>query len=184
MTTTATEIKKEIKIPSEAEVTLEQNTIQVKGPKGSLSRVFSHPKITFTKKDNTLLISCVKSPHRQEKALVGTFVAHIRNMIWGVTEGFEYKMKTVYSHFPIKTSVEGNVFVIQNFLGERSPRKAKILEGVTVAVQGEMVTVSGINVECVGQTAANIERATKVKKRDVRVFQDGVYVITGKGGKP
>ena len=102
-------------------------------------------------------------------------------MIKGVTEGFEYKMKTVFAHFPIKTSVEGNKFVIQNFLGERSPRTAKILEGVTVEAKGENVTVSGTDKEKVGQTAANIERATKVKKRDIRVFQDGVYVTSKRG---
>ena len=102
-------------------------------------------------------------------------------MIKGVTEGFEYKMKTVFSHFPIKTSVDGNEFIIQNFLGERSARRAKILEGVSVEVNGEDVTVQGTNKESVGQTVANIERTTKVKKRDVRVFQDGVYRVS-KGG--
>ena len=113
---------------------------------------------------------------------MGTFVAHINNMIEGLTEGFEYKMKTVFSHFPIKTSVDGDEFVIQNFLGERSPRKAKIIEGVTVEAKGDDVTVTGIDKETVGQTVANIERATKVKYRDVRVFQDGVYLVS-KGGK-
>lgn len=183
MTTKTSELKQEINIPSGVEITLEKNTVHVKGPKGALSRTFSHPKIVLTKKENTLLISVKKSPHRREKALVGTFVAHVHNMIRGVTEGFEYRMKTLFSHFPIKTSVEGNVFVIQNFLGERSPRKAKILDGVTVTVQGDMVTLSGIDVERVGQTAVNIERATKVKKRDIRVFQDGVYITAKKGGK-
>ena len=110
--------------------------------------------------------------------MIGTFVAHINNMIKGVTEGFEYKMKTVFSHFPIKTSVDGNEFVIKNFLGERSPRRAKILDGVTVEVKGDDITIQGINKERVGQTVANIERATKVKKRDVRVFQDGVYRVS------
>ena len=91
-------------------------------------------------------------------------------------------MKTVYSHFPIKTSVEGNLFVIQNFLGERSARHAIILEGVTVVAKGDDVTVTGIDKEKVGQTVANIERATKVTRRDIRVFQDGVY-RTSKGGR-
>ena len=91
-------------------------------------------------------------------------------------------MKTVFSHFPIKTMVEGNKFIIQNFLGERSPRSAKILNGVKVDIKGEDVSVTGIDKEKVGQTVANIERATKVKNRDIRVFQDGVYRIS-KGGR-
>ena len=102
-------------------------------------------------------------------------------MIKGVTEEFEYKMKTVFSHFPIKTSIEENEFIIQNFLGERAPRKAKILDGVTVETKGDDITVKGIDKEKVGQTAANIEKTTIVRNRDIRVFQDGIYRIS-KGG--
>jgi large subunit ribosomal protein L6 len=72
------------------------------------------------------------------------------------------------------------MFVIQNFLGERSPRKALILDGVTVKAKGDDVTVEGIDKEKVGQTVANIERATAVSRRDIRVFQDGIY-LTSKG---
>ena len=175
------EIKEEITIPDNVEITLENNNLTVKGENGALSRVFSHTKINLKINGNIIEVKC-KSPKRKEKALIGTFVAHINNMVRGVNEEFEYKMKTVFSHFPIKTSVEGNEFVIQNFLGERSPRKAKILEGVTVETKGDDTTVKGIDKEKVGQTAANIERATKVKKRDIRVFQDGVYRIS-RGGK-
>ena len=172
------EIKEEINIPNGVEISLEGMTIHFKGEKGSLSKTLSHPKIDLNVKDNIVRVSCSSSPKRKEKALIGTFAAHIRNMIKGVTEGFEYKMKTVYSHFPIKTSVEGNEFIIQNFLGERSPRKAKILENVNVEVKDDDVTVSGTDKEKVGQTAANIERATKVKHKDIRVFQDGVYIVS------
>lgn len=176
-----TEIKEKIEIPNGVEITIEEKIVHVKGEKGSLSRILSHPRVNITAKNNIVEISCMDSPKRKEKALIGTFKAHINNMIKGVTEGFEYKMKTVFAHFPIKTSVEGDAFIIQNFLGERSPRKAIILEGVTVEAKGENVTVSGIDKEKVGQTAANIERATKVKKRDIRVFQDGVYITSKRG---
>ena len=175
------EIKEKIEIPNGVEITIEEKTVHVKDEKDSLSRILSHPRINITAKNNIVEISCVNSPKRKEKELIGTFRAHINNMITGVTEGFEYKMKTVFAHFPIKTSVEGDAFIIQNFLGERAPRTAKILEGVTVETKGENVTVSGVDKEKVGQTAANIERATKVKKRDIRVFQDGVYITSKRG---
>jgi large subunit ribosomal protein L6 len=97
-------------------------------------------------------------------------------MIKGVTQGYECQMKTVFSHFPIKTSVDGNQLVIQNFLGERFARRAEILENIKVEVKGEIIILTGIDKEKVGQTAANIERATKVKNRDIRVFQDGIYI--------
>jgi large subunit ribosomal protein L6 len=176
-----TEIKEEITIPDSVTATLEDNNIKIKGEKGDLTRTIDHPKIRIKIESKKIIIES-KNVRRKEKALLGTYKAHIKNMIKGVTDGFEYKMKTVFSHFPIKTSVEENYFVIQNFLGERSPRKALILDGVNVETKGEDVTVTGFDKEKVGQTVANIERATKVKKRDIRVFQDGVYRIT-KGGR-
>ena len=99
-------------------------------------------------------------------------------MIKGVTDGFVYQMKVVYSHFPMKVSVKGNELVIENFLGEKHPRKAKLYGDVKVNVKGDTVTVEGINREEVGQTAANIEHATRVKNRDIRVFQDGIYIVS------
>jgi large subunit ribosomal protein L6 len=98
-------------------------------------------------------------------------------MIKGVTQGYECKMKTVFSHFPIKTSVEGKQLIIQNFLGERFARRAEILENVKVEINGENIILTATDKEKVGQTAANIERATKVKNRDIRVFQDGIYIV-------
>ena len=175
------EIKEKIPIPENVDVKFENNIIIIKGEKGELSRVFLHPKISLRINDKNIEIES-KNVRKKGKAMIGTWVALINNMMTGVTVGFEYKMKTVFSHFPIKTSVEGNEFVIQNFLGERCPRKADILDGVTVVVKAEDVTVNGIDKEKVGQTVANIERAGKVKKRDIRVFQDGIYRIS-KGGR-
>jgi large subunit ribosomal protein L6 len=170
------DIKEEIKIPDGVQITVEQKTVSVKGQKGSMSKLLSHPKIDLAVNGNIVQISCSQSPHRKEKALIGTYKAHIRNMIKGVTQGYECQMKTVFSHFPIKTSVDGNQLVIQNFLGERFARRADILENIKVEVKGEIIILTGIDKEKVGQTAANIERATKVKNRDIRVFQDGIYI--------
>jgi large subunit ribosomal protein L6 len=102
-------------------------------------------------------------------------------MIVGVTNGFEYKMKIVYSHFPVKTSIKGDQFIIENFLGEKHPRKANILGDTKINVKGDDVILTGPNKEDVGQTAANIEQITKIKRYDPRKFQDGIY-ITHKGG--
>ncbi|MFQ6073567.1 MAG: 50S ribosomal protein L6, partial [Methanosarcinales archaeon] len=62
-------------------------------------------------------------------------------------------------------------------LGEKKPRFAKILENVEVKIDGDEVIITGINIEDVGLTAANIEQATRIKRRDPRVFQDGIYLI-------
>lgn len=175
------ELKEKIELHEGVTVIKENESLIIKGEKGELKRIFSHPKVNIKINADNIEITS-KDILRKEKALIGTYIAHIKNMIKGVSIGFEYKMKTVFSHFPIKTSVEGNQFVIQNFLGERSARHANIINGVTVVAKGEDITVTGIDKEKVGQTVANIERATRVKKRDIRVFQDGVYRIS-KGGR-
>jgi large subunit ribosomal protein L6 len=75
--------------------------------------------------------------------------------------------------------VNGNTFTVNNYFGERVPRTAEILQNVDVKVTNKVeITVSGIDKESVGQTAANIERCTTVKKRDRRVFQDGIYLLS------
>jgi large subunit ribosomal protein L6 len=119
-------------------------------------------------------------PRREEKALAGTYAAHIQNMIRGVTDGWTYTMKAVFNHFPIKMTVQGEQFLVENFLGERAARTARIVPGVKITVKGADVTLEGVDLAAVSQTAANIENCTKIRNKDIRVFQDGVY-ITQKG---
>jgi large subunit ribosomal protein L6 len=107
---------------------------------------------------------------------VGTIVSHVKNMMLGVTHGVIYKMKVVYAHFPPTVKVEGDRLLVENFYGEKAPRRAKILPGVTVTVQGDDVILEGIDIEIVGQTAANIQHSTKLRRKDPRKFHDGIYV--------
>jgi large subunit ribosomal protein L6 len=97
-------------------------------------------------------------------------------MLYGVTEGWEYKMEVYYAHFPMQVNVQGDEVVIENFLGEKSPRHAKIRGDTDVQIDGEELVLTGPNKEDVGQTAADIEQLTRVKDKDTRVFQDGVYI--------
>jgi large subunit ribosomal protein L6 len=151
----------------------------VKGKLGELTRHFKLNEVKLQQTHDKIVVS-MKNPRRKEKAYVGTIAAHVRNMIVGVTQGYEYRLKIIYAHFPINVSVEVNRLVIKNFAGEKTPRYAKIIEGVKVDAKGQEISVSGIDIEKVGQTSANIEQATRIKKRDLRVFQDGIYLIAGK----
>ena len=121
-------------------------------------------------------------PRRKHKAIAGTWHAHLKNMVRGIDTGFEYKLKAVYSHFPMTLKVEGNTMTITNLFGEKVPRKAALPwtpSEVQVKIENKTdVTVTGSDREKVGQTAANIERACKIKKRDRRVFQDGIYIVS------
>ncbi|MBU0623814.1 MAG: 50S ribosomal protein L6 [Candidatus Thermoplasmatota archaeon] len=173
-------LKDEIEVPEKVHVTFDGGVVKVKGPQGEISKRLSHPRVKLEMKGKHVIVSS-ELPRKREKALVGTYGAHIRNMFVGATKGFEYKMKIVYAHFPIKTAVKGDTFVIENFLGEKSPRKARILGDTKVTVKGDQVLLTGPNVEDVGQTAANIERATKIKGFDPRVFQDGIYIVEKPG---
>ncbi len=164
--------EEEVKIMDGVEVSIEGNMLRVKGPKGELARTFD---INMVKEEDRIKISAL-NPRRKEVAKVKTVAAHIRNMMKGVKKGFTYKMKIVYVHFPINVKVEEGKVIIQNFLGERKPREAKIVGETKVTVKGDDVILEGINIEDVGQTAANIQQATKTKRKDPRKFIDGIYV--------
>ena len=99
-------------------------------------------------------------------------------MIKGVTQGFTYKLKIVFVHFPMTVRIEGQRLVIQNFIGERKDREAKIVGDVKVSVEKEDVVVHGVDIEEVAQTAANIQQACKIRKKDLRKFLDGIYVYS------
>ncbi len=172
----AVHVVKEVEIPEGVEVEVEGLKVRVKGPKGELERDFSHMKGINIRKEGDKIIIEAFFANRKKKALVPTAAAHIKNMITGVTRGWRYRMKIVFSHFPITVNVKGDIVEIQNFLGEKAPRIAKIMPGVKVRVEGKDVIVEGIDLEKVAQTAANIEQATKIKEFDRRVFMDGIYI--------
>lgn len=170
-----------IKIPEGVEVFIEGDSIsgylvKVKGPLGENSKFFKFRDVFFEKAGNEIKVYS-KSYKAKHRAIVGTFTTHINNLIKGVKDGFEYKLKAVYAHFPMKLKVVGNEVVIENFLGETTPRKAKIVGRVKVEIKGQEITVKGVDIEECGQTAANLERATKIRKKDRRVFQDGIYIV-------
>ncbi|MGN1321612.1 MAG: 50S ribosomal protein L6 [Methanosphaera sp.] len=169
-------ITETIPIPEDVTVNVENSEVTVKGNGGEIKRNFNHNNITISNDDENVTVS-VAFPNKKDKAMVGTIKSHVSNMIYGVKHGFTYKMKIVYAHFPMTVKVKGNIVSIDNFLGERSPRTAKIIGDVKVSVKGDDVTITGINKEHVGQTMANIEQATKIKGRDPRIFQDGIYLV-------
>ena len=154
---------------------LEGKKVTVKGAKGTLKRDFSFIPISINADGNTVRV-WAEWPRKKEAALIGTIHSHIQNMISGVQKGFTYKIKIVFSHFPISVKVQGQTVLIENFTGERRARKAKILGDVKVKVEAEDVVIQGLNLEDVSQTAANIEQVTKVKRKDPRIFLDGLYV--------
>jgi large subunit ribosomal protein L6 len=169
------EISKTIQVPDNVDVNLVGKTINVKGKKGTLVRDFSFASI-FIEGEGKKIRVWAKYPRKKEAALVGTIYSHINNMITGVTKGYQYKLKIVFSHFPISVKIQGNSVLIENFTGERRPRRINIIGDVKIKLEPDDIIVEGANLEQVSQTAANIEQATRVRRKDPRVFLDGIYV--------
>jgi len=174
------EIFQNIKIPEGIEVNLDENTLTVNGPEGENKRTFDAAKLVFEKKDNEIIIGSKKATKR-EKKMMNTIKAHIENMIEGVQKKFEYKVKICFIHFPITVEIKENEAIIKNFLGEKIPRKLRIPKGVEVKIDKEIISISSPNKELAGQAAANFEKATRIKMKDRRIFQDGIFIINKPG---
>ena len=164
-----------IEIPEDVDGVLDGRIITIKGEKGELTRDFSHAAVQILLEGKNVTVKA-SWPRKKEASLVRTISSHIENMIKGVTKGFTYKLKIVFSHFPITVKVVDNQFVITNFTGERSPRTARIIGDTKISIKGEDIIVQGINLEDVSQTAANIQNSTRIRRKDPRVFLDGIYV--------
>jgi large subunit ribosomal protein L6 len=169
------EIARIVEVPDDVTLSIKGKEVTVKGAKGSLTRDFSYAPISIEGDGKNVRISA-KWPRKKEAALVGTIFSHINNMITGVTKGFTYKLKIVFSHFPISVKYQDKSVLIENFTGERRPRRVQVSGDVKVKIKAEDIVITGTNLEEVSQTAANIEQSTKVRRKDPRVFLDGLYV--------
>jgi large subunit ribosomal protein L6 len=170
------DIIEKIEIPENVDVSIGEG-ISIKGPKGELRREFP----VDIRKEGNLIIIEAKNATKNKKKLIKTARAHINNMIKGVMEGYEYLLQICSVHFPITVTADKESVNIKNFLGETTPRKAKIVSGVQVKIEGDIIKISSPNIESAGQTAANIETATKIKNRDRTRFQDGIWIINKAG---
>jgi len=175
------EIFQEIEIPEGVEVNLDGNLLKIKGNNGEIERKFNFRGISIEKKENKIFIG-KKVATKNDKKIINTIAAHVKNMIKGSNEKFEYKVKVCSSHFPMSVEINNNEAVIKNFLGEKIPRKTKILKDVEVKIDGDIITITSNNKESAGQTAANLEKSTRISNKDRRVFQDGLFIIN-KAGK-
>lgn len=167
-----------VDVPKGVSFTVRGRHLLAKGPLGTVERPFPSDVVELKVAGAQLTLTLLLAPGRKaSQALLGTWAAHVRNLGRGLTLGVEAKMKVVAAHFPMKVAVKGDELVIENFLGEKYPRTSHLVRGTKAHVEGEFVTLSGTDVEQVGQSAANIERTTRIRDYDPRVFQDGIYLI-------
>jgi large subunit ribosomal protein L6 len=159
-----------MKIPEGAKVVCEGSKVTVSGAKGTQVRDFSYPGIMMK-------IAGTEFEVTGPLVMVNTIESHVKNMCEGAVKGYSKKLKILYSHFPISVEIKGKDMMIKNFLGEKQPRRAKIIGATKVEAKGQEVTLTGVSKEDIGQTFANIKSATKIRNRDSRVFQDGFYEV-------
>jgi large subunit ribosomal protein L6 len=165
-----------MKIPQSVVFEVADGTITATGPKGKASRKYDYNLLEVKVDNGELTVTPkVKKITRSVQAASKAVEAHAKNLAAGVTGGFTKKLTVVFSHFPVTIEAKGSTVLIKNFMGEKSARNAKIAPGAAVQVGKGELTVTGTDREAVGQTAANIIGATKLTKRDRRVFQDGIY---------
>jgi len=175
------ELTTRIEIPEGVEVSVDGSKVTVKSGDKKNEREFDLLSIKLEKKGNEIILE-EKKASKKEKRRMNTIASHIKNMIKGIKEKFEYKLKICFSHFPITVELKGNEAIIKNFLGERFPRRVKMPEGANIKIDKEIITVDSYDKEIAGQAAANFEMVTRIVNRDRRIFQDGIF-ITSKCGE-
>jgi large subunit ribosomal protein L6 len=174
------DIVEEIEIPAGVHVSLSQGVFHVKGAKGEVSKSLHIPRVQAKVEGNQITFSSGNATQR-EKRMIMTFEAHLKSLFKGVSLGHVYKLKLCSSHFPMTAAIKGDVFEVKNYFGEQVSRFTKMPKGVSVKVDGQNITVEGVNKELVSQAAAQIEQSTKRPGFDKRIFQDGIYMIEKDG---
>lgn len=174
-------LREEVEIPEGAEVAIEGNMIKLKLGNVELKRAF---KGIIVKKEDGKIVVMADNATKKEKKLINTTISHIKNMFTGLKGKYIYKLQICSVHFPMNVSVDkaNKELIIKNYLGEKYPRKAKILSNVDAKVEKDIITLESNDKESAGQTAANIERATHLNNRDRRRYQDGIWIVS-KAGK-
>jgi large subunit ribosomal protein L6 len=175
-------LQKVIDVPADVTATLQGRTLSVKGKLGEAKKHFDKVNVNIAVQGNQILVSPF-SKKKKDNVIINTVASLLGNMFTGVTKGYTYRLKVVYAHFPITVKTKGSQVLVENFVGERSPRVAQIVGDCKVTLDGDDVIVKGVSLEDVGQTSANIELATKIKRKDQRVFLDGLYVYQKEGSE-
>lgn len=175
------DISAEVEIPEKVTVKFADGILEVSGPKGNVRKDFERIPVNLSIEDKKITVKPY-GKRKKDLAITNTCRSIIRNMITGVLDGYTYRLKVVFAHFPISIKIKGKQISIENFFGERSPRVIDIIGDCKVSVEDEDLVIKGASLEDVSQTSANVELGTKIKDKDARVFLDGLYVYSRENG--
>ncbi len=170
--------KKPIPVPSGVEVKVEGRQVTVKGPKGTLNDVF-HKRVQFEQKDNTIFVTIKKPDEKRSRELWGLSRVLVANMVEGVTKGFSKQLEV--NGVGYRASMSGKKLVLH--VGYSQPVEFEIPEGIEVKVEKNVITVSGINKQQVGQIAAQIREIRKpepYKGKGIKYMDEQIRRKAGK----
>src|SRR5271167_4053144 len=114
----------------------------MKGPNGSATKVFQRIPVDVQVNGNQVVITPFTGK-KKDVISANTVSSIVRAMVHGVTKGYEYKMKVIFAHFPVTVKIKDDTVMVENFMGERSPRLAKILAGCKVTTEGDDIIIKG-----------------------------------------
>ena len=173
--------KKVIKIPPKTETVLDGQTFTVKGLLGSVSKVFK-PEIVITIKDDQISLE-PKNLSLENRALWGTYASSITNMVKGVNSPYVKKLIIEGIGFKSEVKTEGKGNVITLSLGFSHPVKVPIPDILKVTAEKNLITVSGVDKEAVGQFAASIRALKKSEPYKGKGIRYEAEVVKRKQGK-
>lgn len=174
-----------LQVPEGVSVHIKARNVTVTGPKGKLSKDMSHLAVSFSQPSKSVIGIEIHHGARKNVAALRTVRTLINNLITGVVKGYKYKMRYVYAHFPINVNIDKNPETdcyeveIRNFVGEKLVRRVAMRPGVLAEVSKntkDELTLTGISLEDVSQSAADIQQICRVRNKDIRKFLDGLYV--------
>jgi large subunit ribosomal protein L6 len=167
-----------IQLPSGVEARMSGKKLEVKGPKGQLELVI--PKLVKVDiADGVITVSISDTESKKERAFWGLFRSLVNNMVVGVSEGFSKQLEVVGVGY--RVSASGNKLTLN--VGYSQPVEFNIPEGLSVATEGNTITVSGIDKQAVGETAARIRKVRKPEPYKGKGIKYADEVIQRKEGK-
>jgi large subunit ribosomal protein L6 len=169
---------REIALPEGVKAEVKGHMLAISGKLGTNSRKFNDALVEIKAGQGKITLDHVKDKKLLDKGMnaENALSKEVQNDIKGVTQYFEFKMKSIHAHFPITVEVKGQDLNINNIIGERVPQASRRMAGGTkIEVKGQNVRLYGTSLDDVSQTAANIRKACRMRNKDTRVFQDGLY---------
>lgn len=165
-----------IPIPDAVKASVNHKILHVQGPLGKTRKAFKKIPVDLQIEGKNVILKSV-GLRKRDYAIFKTAESIINTLFKGVQNGYTFKMKVVYAHFPITVKIKDGYIHVENFQGERAARVSKIVGDTKVVSKGDDIIITGPVLADVSQTAGSLQQNTKVKNKDHRVFLDGVYLF-------